>query len=256
MAYTSCRNCSKQILTFPSEPSLYCSMKCRSDFTGIGKVPDSVGQEYLAGKSLEQLGKIYGVSGGTIKKKLILLNVSIRLSWWHLKDNNPTKGKGHTDATKEKLRAATIKQFSTIEARQAAADKQRLAMSEGRISKTSKVEDMVHYALVSMNVQHKRWASIRGDYGRYVATVDFLLENNIVLEVQGDYWHANPSIYLDGPIYASQKRTVNNDIRKKDALDKLGYTVVYVWECDVKKNVQATLKEALPKGIYNESCQV
>jgi len=74
---------------------------------------------------------------------------------------------------------------------------------------------------------------------------DFIVNDNILIEVQGNFWHANPKIYKTGPIYEQQKERVNNDkIKLKYALDK-GYKIYYIWEDDINKNNFSSLYELL-----------
>ena len=70
-----------------------------------------------------------------------------------------------------------------------------------------------------------------------------------MLEVQGDFWHVNPSVYPNGPLHDSQRRTLANDARKSASLALLGYDVRYLWESDFKRDPVEALTEAL-KGIH------
>jgi G:T-mismatch repair DNA endonuclease (very short patch repair protein) len=67
---------------------------------------------------------------------------------------------------------------------------------------------------------------------------------NIIFEIQGDKWHANPNIYKPndlitglwvGELTASEiwKR---DEIRKKH-MESFGYTVYYIWEYDIRHNL-------------------
>lgn len=66
----------------------------------------------------------------------------------------------------------------------------------------------------------------------YIA--DFLINDNIIIEAQGDYWHCNPNIYSK-PNNTQIKR-IAHDITRKETLEKLGYVVVYIWEYDLFNN--------------------
>jgi very-short-patch-repair endonuclease len=78
--------------------------------------------------------------------------------------------------------------------------------------------------------------------------VDELNEKNkIIIEINGDYVHANPRIYksndvikLRGNAYTAQEKW-ENDQRKKEYLENLGYEVLIIWESD---NLE-TIKQAL-----------
>lgn len=65
--------------------------------------------------------------------------------------------------------------------------------------------------------------------------VDYII-NNIIIEVQGDYYHCNPKIYKDGPVDIIQANNIEKDITKKEKLSKMGYKVYYIWENDINTN--------------------
>ena len=57
---------------------------------------------------------------------------------------------------------------------------------------------------------------------------------NILLEINGDFWHCNPDIYPDNYLHPYIKKT-SKEIREKDLLkkynaEKYGYKVYYIWE--------------------------
>jgi very-short-patch-repair endonuclease len=71
----------------------------------------------------------------------------------------------------------------------------------------------------------------------YVDGVD--LENNIVYEFNGDFWHGNPNIYnvdevnrVNGVKFGE---LYEKTIKREDSLRKLGYEVISIWESDFKK---------------------
>jgi G:T-mismatch repair DNA endonuclease (very short patch repair protein) len=80
--------------------------------------------------------------------------------------------------------------------------------------------------------------------GRF--TVDFLVpDKNVVIEANGDFWHANPEIYGEEPLYKLQVQAVEKDKRKLARLDAEGYNVIVVWENDLKTNRDETLSAML-----------
>jgi very-short-patch-repair endonuclease len=67
--------------------------------------------------------------------------------------------------------------------------------------------------------------------------VDFLLDEKLIIEVMGDYFHANPEIYGDKqglkPLNDMQKRNILNDYRKRQYLKKCGYKILDLWESEI-----------------------
>lgn len=82
--------------------------------------------------------------------------------------------------------------------------------------------------------------------------IDELSENRrIVIEINGDYWHANPKKYNANDIinYPYGKRKAceiwNKDKRKIKKLQKNGYQVIVLWELDINKNNHLNILEEL-----------
>jgi very-short-patch-repair endonuclease len=69
--------------------------------------------------------------------------------------------------------------------------------------------------------------------GHYV--VDFLVrERCLVVQVDGDYWYANPQIYSD--LSALQRKVRQRDRACNTYLIRKGYRVCRLWERDIKEN--------------------
>ena len=63
---------------------------------------------------------------------------------------------------------------------------------------------------------------------------DFYIPScKLIIEVNGDYWHANPRIYKNDQLYAIQQKGVDRDIRKYDMYNKAGFLTVVIWEQDI-----------------------
>ena len=60
---------------------------------------------------------------------------------------------------------------------------------------------------------------------------DFIIKGTkILIEFQGDYWHANPEVYPKGPINKVQRKAVINDAYKRGLAKMGGYQLIYIWE--------------------------
>lgn len=78
---------------------------------------------------------------------------------------------------------------------------------------------------------------------------DIYIEHiNLLVEVNGDYWHCNPEKYPDGPINDIQKRMIKNDKRKMILAKDNGYNLLTIWEKDVKDGL---LNKILTEYIYS-----
>ena len=73
--------------------------------------------------------------------------------------------------------------------------------------------------------------------------VDFLFpEQKVIVEVDGDFWHANPSIYK-GDLRPVQKRVVAKDKREATYCKNYGWKLLRFWETGIKKDINACLKK-------------
>lgn len=93
-----------------------------------------------------------------------------------------------------------------------------------------------------------RFESQKLMYNKFI--VDFYLpEYDMVIEVFGDYWHCNPSKYgyEEGKKEPNkyQIRQMSKDKARKNYLTKCGHKFVILWEDDIYKNLEETIKQAI-----------
>lgn len=96
--------------------------------------------------------------------------------------------------------------------------------------KQTKIEKIIEDILVSLNLNYIRELKI----GYY--SVDFIFENKII-EVQGDYWHANPLKYDHSNLSNIQRKNVNRDKSKKTYLE-YKFKLLYIWEYDIYNDLE------------------
>ena len=91
---------------------------------------------------------------------------------------------------------------------------------------------------------------------------DFRINNTkILIEVQGDYWHANPVKYKHNDLikYPNKKLILANKIWEKDEIkrinaEKYGYNVIYLWESDVNQSIKnGTIDEFILNTLYENT---
>lgn len=75
------------------------------------------------------------------------------------------------------------------------------------------------------------------------ALFDFKIKGkNILIEVDGDYWHCNPNSKFSEPIYETQKGNLIQDkIKEKWCLDN-GYKLLRFWESDINTKPEEIIK--------------
>lgn len=86
---------------------------------------------------------------------------------------------------------------------------------------------------------------------------DFLIvDKNIIIEVNGDYFHANPIFYKEedtlphpgGSI--SAKDIWERDKRKIDFIENMGYKTVVLWEYEINHHFDTVKERLVNAGIY------
>jgi len=133
---------------------------------------------------------------------------------------SPRKGVVLSEEIKEKIRQATIRQFA----------ENRMPYSE------TKPEKLVRKLLDRLNanaaIQYMPFDEIPC---WFFGPLDFALPNDrIAIEVQGDYFHANPEIYDDRMLNAYQIRQRDRDKIKYQMLERYNWRLLYIWENDLK----------------------
>lgn len=181
-------------------------------------------------------------------------------------EKNSFYGKHHTEEQKEIWResrkdlvpvyAGAIHSPETLEKISAALKKSwRLITEEERKNRLSKLrqltasqlnkkghtvpEEKVAKALDELGIPYRRNASL---YDKFF--VDFLLDDGKIIEVFGDYWHGNESVFKN--LNEQQLRQRKKDKSRLAYLEKCGHRCVVIWEMTTKlDNLTEILKEEL-----------
>ena len=76
----------------------------------------------------------------------------------------------------------------------------------------------------------------------------YVPQSNLLIEVDGDYFHANPDVYTEGDLNSMQKRNVKNDEFKDTLANGRGYILTRVWESDLAKKYEE-VKDSIKKQL-------
>lgn len=193
----------------PRHGLVFCSPKCQYAARGLGLTPRKVTKPYTVtegGRAAQQ----EGIQRGCARRK--------------------AEGRyACSEATKAKISISVSK-----------------LIASGGFPRVSKLEDQVAYILDGMGVSYLRQHHFRETNGRYGAVADFFLpEQNLVIEVNGTFWHADSRVFPDGPTHASQHRTLSRYARKVALLAERGIRVAEVWEQDLNDSPGDAVQLAL-----------
>lgn len=70
----------------------------------------------------------------------------------------------------------------------------------------------------------------------------YIPSKNMMVEVDGDYWHANPILYEEVDLNKTQIRNVRNDKFKNVLAKGNGYKIERVWEHDLNNDYKGQKK--------------
>lgn len=139
-------------------------------------------------------------------------------------------GKSHSKETKELLRQKTIQRIK-----------------EKKFPQTNtlphrKMKEIIQNYFGDENILLTDGFGEEFPYGKFI--FDFKLRNYLV-EVQGDFFHANPNTRHSGATHTIQRINIGRDTAKKKFVDSSGqFQIVYFWESDILKQPEK-IKECL-----------
>jgi len=113
----------------------------------------------------------------------------------------------------------------------------------------SSIESKVSNCLDKLNITYTK----RFMVGRKFFDIKI---NNILIDVNSDLWHANPSIYkeddkLKFPFKKVKAKTIwEKDRSKRELAESYGYDVYYIWEKDIKDLNDDELINYITKNIF------
>lgn len=91
------------------------------------------------------------------------------------------------------------------------------------------IELAIYEALDALEIPYEKQHVI----GPFVADA-WLTGTKIAIECLGDYWHGNPFVYSPETMDAAMKKRRAHDRMKYGYLRKHGYTVIELWEKDIR----------------------
>lgn len=94
--------------------------------------------------------------------------------------------------------------------------------------KPTKIEIKMENYLLSENINFIK------NYRIGLFLIDFyLVDFNIAVECDGDYWHSNPLYFTDDNLTISQIKNKDRDLRKSKLLSEQNIKLIRFWETDI-----------------------
>lgn len=171
----------------------------------------------------------------------------------HLKEKNHFYGKTHIEESRKKMSDKHKQNWINKSDVQKEEWKQKLKIGQknakekdpvyynnlkraaGKISNAlqtryhkTKIEEIFEQILINNNIEYE-YSFILNSLYQY----DFIIKNtNILIEVDGDYWHGNPNIYKELNHIQIDKQ--EKDKIKEEYAKQYGYKVIRIWEQELK----------------------
>lgn len=119
----------------------------------------------------------------------------------------------------------------------------RMTEAANLVKKNSSIEAKIEKFLIQENIPFIK------QFKKSKFVFDFFIEeSNLVIECQGDYWHANPTKYDVLKLNKVQQKNIERDIRKKQFLKENEIISLFFWEHEIHKNFNY-VKETIIKAI-------
>lgn len=131
-------------------------------------------------------------------------------------------GRKHSKKTKDKMSESAIERI--LETDQ---------------NHTSKLEKEVALILDNLKIKYIQWfyaKDIKAFYDFYIPI------KNIIIEVDGDFWHCNPNTKFALPEYKTQEKNIKRDKQKNKWAKDNGFKLLRFWEYDIKNNPQQIIE--------------
>lgn len=107
------------------------------------------------------------------------------------------------------------------------------AFKEGKMSKlNSKPQILVDNLLNKIGINFIREYPIK-----HYCIDNYLTESNLMIEVQGDYWHSNPNKFKDKLTEKQFNRIIKDKSKHSYIKNNYNIEVLYLWENDIYNNI-------------------
>jgi G:T-mismatch repair DNA endonuclease (very short patch repair protein) len=165
---------------------------------------------------------------------------------------NPFFGKRHSEDIQEKIKQKNIQYYKNHPEEIIKRREYTLNQMLNRKFRKTQPEIEVEQYLRRNGVSAKYNFILRKTY-----QYDFIiLGTNVLIEVHGDYFHANPSKYGESKrqLNEMQKKKIEIDKKKKLFAEEFGFEVLYIWEEQVKNGDFSSLSKIVEKNNEIRTC--
>jgi len=287
-----CVNCNQEFDSYLSQNRKLCSNKCRYEWQrGRKRISKRIGWNLPMMNNLRKDKKFEEIYGDEKAKE-----IKEKQSKSHLGKSSGIKGKHHTKETIVKMRIAKLgkKQSESLKEKKLNTIKKfyehtkmeilcpvcnkKIIISRIRKKKRvfcstkcarakqitprqdTSIELKAQKLLTQLHIEyiaHKYISDIEHKYccDIFIPVQDWITQKT-VLELDGDYFHANPEFYEDKELNKKQKGQRERDVARNKELKEKGYRVIRLWDNEINKmdlnDFELKLKSALVIKLETE----
>ena len=118
-----------------------------------------------------------------------------------------------------------------------------------KVMKSNKRNDSIPELILRKNLRRVGLKGYRKNYSKIPGSPDVVfISRKIAIFVNGCFWHRCPKCNLPLPKNNTEfwkvkfERNIERDRLKIQRLEDMGWTVIVIWECDIKKNIDEVLE--------------
>jgi very-short-patch-repair endonuclease len=153
------------------------------------------------------------------------------------------KGVPKTEESKRKLSITQKKRYEDNPLLKEDASKRRVKWLKTKLSnKKSKLEKKFELILNLIGIDFKYQYELSDRLFDY-----YLIKYNILIEIDGDFYHCNPNSKHNEIIYETQKLTIKNDKYKNSLCQKNNITLIRYWEKDINERPEWVISDLKSK---------
>lgn len=121
----------------------------------------------------------------------------------------------------EKVRRNTLKQYAN-----------------GVLDRQTQPQRIINSILDELNIPYINEKTLG-----YYSVDNYITKNDLIIEVMGDYFHANPNKYIEQALNNMQRKDVTRDMRKHTYVKKYyNIEILYIWESEINNNLDLCKK--------------
>ena len=210
-----CEYCGEEyeVYNYRSDTARFCSIECHN-LSRKGKTYEETYGENTARLMREKQSIVRKGRGHPQTEE-----GKIKLRLARLKQPDPRLGTKHSEETKEKMKLKRANRIFPLK-------DTSIEIKVQNFLKQLRIEFLSHFYIKGVN---------HGYQCDILIPIQEGINQKIIIEVDGDYWHGNPEKFPKNKLSPRQIKQIEDDMIRNEELVKKGYKVIRLWENEINK---------------------